>query len=613
MTTPCHPRSQRAAARRDDAAAVRACARRRHGAPQPAVLSSARRPTSCASTCAFEAAEAGLRMAWRFQTAARRSATTARRTARRPPTRRSATAIRLRRGQRSIHAAHLGRPGRTGRFAGGLRVATDDGWSCSRPAGGLPVILSRAAPKPPAPRSVSRSSPRRAVDGSDRRRHRVLQFGAACTATASGARARTRATRVQATVAPRAGRGDAADRRADGPRRHRDERRDDDRQPGSGRQRHDRPCRGTIALPAANPPRAAWARATPRSPHVDPALAATEAERLLTALLGIDRALAAAPGVRSIGDCGSNCAAAIGEASLARASRCSGSLGDLVLDGPLTLGNRPSGPLLLVVDGQVRLQPGVSIHGVVVTPAPTWDTSGSADTQVHGALVALGDGRGDGTPTIVRDAGVLARLHGGLGTLPASPAAGATSDVNPRRDDHEPPHLCASCSTVPRARLLDDRTLAGRPVLALGMIGLARLHVDLRGMLRRTRADRGGAPGPAGSGAVARVRRHRGRTAIGTTPNWPTSRPGGRRRYLRGAKRADASREWPGRRCWSPCAGPIAGARQYLCLQTMIADADPALSAPELPRPDSECRRRSPPRPADNRRLATEATAFASR
>ena len=36
------------------------------------------------------------------------------------------------------------------------------------------------------------------------------------------------------------------------------------------------------------------------------------------------------------------------------------------------------------------------IDGVVVTLAPAWDTSGTAGAQIRGALVALGDVRGDG-------------------------------------------------------------------------------------------------------------------------------------------------------------------------------------------------------------------------
>jgi hypothetical protein len=79
--------------------------------------------------------------------------------------------------------------------------------------------------------------------------------------------------------------------------------------------------------------------------------------------------------------------------------------------------------VLLVVDGQVRLSGGVTIHGAIFSLAPTWDTSGSSNAQIHGALVALGHVAGNGAPTINFDAEVLARLQGQVGTFARVPGS----------------------------------------------------------------------------------------------------------------------------------------------------------------------------------------------
>lgn len=146
-----------------------------------------------------------------------------------------------------------------------------------------------------------------------------------------------------------------------------------------------------------------------------PALEQIEAERLLTRLLGADRARwQQLPGVRRI-DCDGDCARPLAEAT---APRRGGAMfwieGDFALEGPLTLGT-PDRPVLLVVSGNLRWQGEVVVHGAVVTLAPTWDTGGAAAAQVRGAWIALGDVTGTGAPRLVRDRAVLARLHGEIG------------------------------------------------------------------------------------------------------------------------------------------------------------------------------------------------------
>lgn len=148
-----------------------------------------------------------------------------------------------------------------------------------------------------------------------------------------------------------------------------------------------------------------------------------DTERLLTRLLGLDRARwQQLAGVRSLScpsDCGAELEQTIGPDST---NPLVWIRGDLVLAGPLTLGT-PERPLLLVVEGQLRSSGGVTIHGAVITLAAIWDTSSTSATQVHGALVALGHVGGSGTPTITHDPAVLARLHGQFGSFARVPGS----------------------------------------------------------------------------------------------------------------------------------------------------------------------------------------------
>ena len=125
-------------------------------------------------------------------------------------------------------------------------------------------------------------------------------------------------------------------------------------------------------------------------------------------------------------------------------------------------------------------------------------------------------------------------------------------------------------------------------VLALGMIGLARLHVDLCGHAQaareRTEAVRLAQQDLEQLRAFAGTA---GWTAIDDAEPADVTPSGGTTRYLRersvqtqaesGLKTVLVTVRWADRR----------GAAQEIRLQTMIADADPALSgALALPRPD---------------------------
>ena len=155
----------------------------------------------------------------------------------------------------------------------------------------------------------------------------------------------------------------------------------------------------------------------------DAQLSGTDADHLLTRFLGLDRTrwqeLAGVEKPDCPADCGAALAQAIGPDA---AHRLAWIAGDLIIDGSLTLGSAER-PVLLVVEGQVRLSGGVVIHGAIFTLAANWDTTGTANTQLHGALIALGNVGGTGTPTIAYDAAVLARLHGQLGSFVRVPGS----------------------------------------------------------------------------------------------------------------------------------------------------------------------------------------------
>jgi hypothetical protein len=293
-------------------------------------------------------------------------------------------------------------------------VAGDEGWRCSCPTNGPSALdAPDGAATHPAFSVQFVAAPRKGMvqiisSGCD-------QFGPACNASSSGAPSGGAAARMQATLAllpalatlPTAAltvRGEIASAAAltlvnqD-----------------AATEGFTARAGGAIAAPLAHLLTLPGRSGNDSLAALDGELGATDADRLLSRLLGVDAARwQQLAGVRRLA-CGSECATAITEATAPDQDRAMFWIpGDLALEGPLTLGSAER-PLLLVVEGELRLQGAVVIHGVVVTLAPAWDTSGTQDAEIRGALVALGDLRGDGTPTIVRDAGVLARLHDGVG------------------------------------------------------------------------------------------------------------------------------------------------------------------------------------------------------
>lgn len=147
----------------------------------------------------------------------------------------------------------------------------------------------------------------------------------------------------------------------------------------------------------------------------DEMLAALDADHVSALFFSLDAARwQRLPGLQTIA-CPDDCGAAL-EDALGAGQRRIRITNGLRIAGPATLGSTER-PVLLVVEGPLQLAGGVQIHGAVVHLAAAWDTSGTHDARIAGALIAAGNVIGDGTPTIAYDRAVLDRLHAEAGVL----------------------------------------------------------------------------------------------------------------------------------------------------------------------------------------------------
>ncbi len=153
----------------------------------------------------------------------------------------------------------------------------------------------------------------------------------------------------------------------------------------------------------------------------DGALAGLVVERIPGRLFGVDAArFQHLPGMHTLA-CPEDCGERIAEA-LAAGHRRIRITNDLQLSGPSDIGS-PERPVLLVLEGNFRLSDGIRMHGAIVQLSPQWDTSGTHDARISGAVFAAGDVIGDGTPAIEYDRVVLARLHRETGVFVRVPGS----------------------------------------------------------------------------------------------------------------------------------------------------------------------------------------------
>lgn len=127
------------------------------------------------------------------------------------------------------------------------------------------------------------------------------------------------------------------------------------------------------------------------------------------------------PGVKVLG-CGAGCRSR--DISAAWASGRQPVLwvdGGLTLDADVPLGSAES-PLLLVVDGPLRLTGAQEPWGLVLARSVAWDHAGGGIARLHGALVAQDGVALAGGVQLMFDAGVLAKLAR-LGTFVRVPGA----------------------------------------------------------------------------------------------------------------------------------------------------------------------------------------------
>jgi hypothetical protein len=83
----------------------------------------------------------------------------------------------------------------------------------------------------------------------------------------------------------------------------------------------------------------------------------------------------------------------------------------------------PTDPLILIVDGNVRLSGNAQFHGLVYSSAATWDDAGSGNALVRGAAIAQGDFKGTGASRYVYDPAILQRLSLTRGTFAKVPGS----------------------------------------------------------------------------------------------------------------------------------------------------------------------------------------------
>ncbi len=143
----------------------------------------------------------------------------------------------------------------------------------------------------------------------------------------------------------------------------------------------------------------------------DARLTALSPAQLFVSYFGLERSSWTQQPVVTTLNCAGNCSAALEQAVLAAGSNpMIRIVGDLDLQGPLSLGTRQQ-PVLIVVDGAVQLRGAVALHGFLYASTLRWDGPTASGALVRGALVSETGYQGDATPDLVYDAVVLATLR----------------------------------------------------------------------------------------------------------------------------------------------------------------------------------------------------------
>lgn len=194
---------------------------------------------------------------------------------------------------------------------------------------------------------------------------------------------------------------------------------------------HADPATGGIAVHAGRAIDAPLARITPPAGTSianalagdDDTLAAFGPDALFGTLFGLSKAAwAAQPAVTPFacrGECSAALAGAIG-ANLEH--RLIAVRGNLSLAGPASFGSAAR-PVIVVVDGELRLDGAVRVHGLLYARRATWNGSAGPGGLLRGALVAEAGVTVTGAPDLVHDAAVLASLRATTGSFVRVPGS----------------------------------------------------------------------------------------------------------------------------------------------------------------------------------------------
>ena len=97
-------------------------------------------------------------------------------------------------------------------------------------------------------------------------------------------------------------------------------------------------------------------------------------------------------------------------------------VGNLEMNSNETIGSLED-PVIIIVDGTVKMTAQLNIYGVIYSTAINFDTTGGGSVLLRGAAISEGNFEGNGTPDYVYDTQVLSRLRYDLGSFVRVPGS----------------------------------------------------------------------------------------------------------------------------------------------------------------------------------------------
>jgi len=151
----------------------------------------------------------------------------------------------------------------------------------------------------------------------------------------------------------------------------------------------------------------------------DASLGSLSPDQMFMSFFGMTRAqFRALPSTTAV-QCAGACDAAV-SAAIGAGARVLWVEGDMTLDAEGVYGS-PQRPVVLVVNGNARLQGAITIHGLIYFRNGTWGSTGGATVRLHGAVIAENDFTAIGAPRATYDAAVLHELRRASGRFARVP------------------------------------------------------------------------------------------------------------------------------------------------------------------------------------------------